>query len=454
MYMASLSRLLHIVALVLIATLLGLVALLAMSPPFAGLGAWDQFQPLLVLAPLRTYLFRNAVLNTLWLCLGVAPLALLLGWGWARLGIHASTRPLLLLPILFPSALLGLLWQPIVANWLDLAQAELSLALTGLVMLWRIVSLAAWLLALDRRAWRSVLALAALLILLDGAFVLTFNGGEPFNASHTWASWMLQQLWVNRAWGYAASMAGGLALVVALVTWFAPFRPESPLATPPRPILSFIIALGWIVGPFLVHLITFLDAPAEAVTALVTLGGFRWLLNGALLWMGATLLGACWALPMKAFRLSRWVRAITLALLPLITVAVAYLVEQWPFFGNRWVLVGVTSLLTTGLLMGDMPALCQPRQHWPKVAGYALLVMAHTFPLQLMLQLPTSAWTPALGMVWTLGDAPHLSAAKGFALLICGLVTWGGGWIAVVAPADLRRAVPRAEAEGELSAAG
>jgi hypothetical protein len=456
-------RLLGWVGLAIVAALLGLVALLAMSPPYAGLGTWDQFQTLLVLAPVRTYLFRSAAINTGWLYAGVAPLALLLGWGWARLGINASTRPLLLLPLLFPSALTGLLWQPHFAGWLDLAQAELSLAITGLVILWRIVPLAAWFMAQERRAWRIVLSLSALLILLDGAFILTFTGGEPYNTTHTWASWMVQQLWVNRAWGYAASMAGGLALVVALVTWFAPPQSESsrsdlsPVA-PSQPVLGLLFALGWVLGPFFVHLAAFHDASIRAISILIALGAIGWLFNGALLWVGATLL-ALFLMPPTAASLaatgsSRWVRAITMTLLPISTVALAYLVEQWPILGNRWTLMGLTGLFTAGLLAGDTPALLQPYQHWFKVAGWALLVMAHSFPLQLVLQLPASAWTPVLGVVWTLGNAPHLSAAQGLALLLCGLVAWGGGWIAMSTPETLRSKAPSTEAEGELSAAG
>ena len=461
-------RILGWVTLALVAVLLGVVACLAMLPPYNGLSAGLQFQPLLVLAPLRTYLFRNAVINTGWLVAGVAPLALLLGWGWARLGINASTRSLLLVPLLFPSALVGLLWQPLFAGWLDLAQAALSLAIIGLVILWRIVPLSAWLMAQERPAWRTVLALSALLILLDGAFVLTSTGGEPYNTTHTWASWVVQQLWVNRAWGYAASMAGGLALVVALVMWSVQSQSESLQSESLQSDLSYvassqtrfglILALGWVLGPFFMHLAAFHDASIQAISILIALGAIGWLLNGALLWVGATL-SAVILVPSLAASLaspwaSRWVRVITLALLPISTVALAYLVDQWPILGNRWILMGFIGLFTTGLLAGDAAVRLQPRQHWFKVAGWALLVMAHSFPLQLVLQLPSSAWTPALGMVWTLGDAPHLSAAQGLALLLCGLVVWIGGWIAMGAPETLRSKMPSAEAEGELSAAG
>lgn len=170
------------------------MALLAISPPYEGLATGLHPQPLLLLAPLRTYLFRSALINTGWLLLTVTPLSLLLGWGWARLGISASTRPLLLLPLFFPGALLGLLWQPFFAPWLTLAQAELSLAITGAVMLWRSVPVVAWLFAHEKSTWRNVLALPALLILLDAGLILTLTGGEPYNAAHTWSSWFLQQL--------------------------------------------------------------------------------------------------------------------------------------------------------------------------------------------------------------------------------------------------------------------
>jgi hypothetical protein len=57
--------------------------------------------------------------------------------------------------------------------------------------------------------------------------------------------------------------------------------------------------------------------------------------------------------------------------------------------------------------------------------------MAHTFPLHLVLQLPPAAWTPAMGIVWTLtlSSSTQFTATQGAALLLSGLVAWLGEWV-------------------------
>lgn len=209
-----------------------LVAVLALSPIYDGLASGLDLQPSRLVAPLYTYLFRNAVINTTLLIVAVYLLSLALGWTWAITGVPLTARPLLLLPIFVPGALVGLLWRPLFAGWLDLAQAEISLSVTALVLLWRAAPLAAWFFSMDRHGWAKFIPLCALLVLLDGDLILTLTRGEPFNASHTWSSWLVQQLWVNRAWGYAASMAGALALLIAALTAWASWPPPrlSPLS--------------------------------------------------------------------------------------------------------------------------------------------------------------------------------------------------------------------------------
>ncbi|MCC6457465.1 MAG: hypothetical protein IT328_21090 [Caldilineaceae bacterium] len=409
--------------------LTALVALLAVSPPYSGLASGLDLQPARLFAPLHTYLFRNAVVNSGWLLLGVYPLALLLGWTWAITGIPRPARPLLLLPLFLSSPLIGLLWRPLFAAWLDLAQAEIALAITALVILWRAVPMAAWLFSEDRHAWPKLFALCALLILLDAALVLTLTHGEPFNAAHTWASWTLQQLWVSRAWGYAASMAAGGAVLVAMTTWLASLRTAPPAAIDHGSPLGNIAAFAWSLGPFIMPLLALLQAPVPAMTTLVNLGVITWLFNGALLWGGATLLAARFAWRLPTARARRLTRTLTLAMLPISTVALAYLVDQWPILGSRWLLMALTSLFTAGLLMGNDHVPSSRSSQWAKAAGYTLLVMAHTFPLQLVMHLPAQAWTPALGIVWTLGDAPQSTAALGAALLLCGAGAGVGAWL-------------------------
>ena len=415
-------------ALSLAAFLAILVALLALSPTYTGLASFD-LQPMRLLDPLRTYLFRNAVLNTGWLLLGVYPLALGLGWTWAVTGIVRWIRPFLLLPLFIPGALIGLLWRPLFSGWLTIAHAELSLLATALIFLWIATPLAAWHFSLNRPAWLKLLPLCALLIFLDGDLVLTFSRGEPFNATHTWASWIVQQLWTTRAWGYAASMAGALALLLALLTTWASQPTASPKPIPYGSPLGLVVAIVWLIGPFALPLWDFVQAPRAAFATLANLGALLWVINGLLLWGGTTLLAYRFAWRVPSAHTRRLVRILTVAIVPIGTVAFAYLAYIIPILRSQWLLIILTTLLTAGLLMSDdnMPA--QRRHQWLKAAGYALLVIVHTFPLQLVLQFPTLAWTPALGIVWTLTEAPHSTAALGAALLFYGVGAGVGSYM-------------------------
>jgi hypothetical protein len=221
----------------------------------------------------------------------------------------------LLLPLFIPGALTGLLWRPLFAPWLDLAQMELSLFVTGLVLLWKALPVAAWLFSMDRDAWPKFIPLCTLLILLDGSLILTLTRGEPFNASHTWTSWLLQQLWVMRAWGYSASMAGALAVALALSAWWASQRTPSPIVIPHGSPLGLAALVIWLVGPLAMPLLAFVQAPLHAVHTLVDLGALLWLPNGVLLWAGATWFATrfAWRLPSARARLMT--RILTIAML-------------------------------------------------------------------------------------------------------------------------------------------
>jgi hypothetical protein len=418
-----------------IALLTGLVILLALLPPYEGLAALPNLQLARITAPLHTYLFRNAVINSGLLLLGVYLVALPLGWTWAVTGVPFSARPMLLLPLLYPGALLGLLWRPLFGGWLDLAQAEISLLVTGVIILWRAVPLAAWHFSWDREAWPKFIPLCALIILLDGALILTLTGGEPFNAAHTWTSWLLQQLWASRAWGYAASMAAALAALLALMTWWASLRTPSQLTIPHGSPLGLIAALVWMIGPFIMPLFAFLQVPLQAMTTLVDLGALLWLVNGLLLWGGITWLGLrlAWRLPNARARLTA--RVITVAMLPVAIVALAYLSHHLPILRGPWIMIPLTSLFSAGLLMGE--ELPPSRRQWLKAAGYSALVLAFSFPLQLVMQLPTWSWTPILGSIWTLAEAPDATAALGVVLI--GYGVWAGGSAYILAYVDSER---------------
>src|SRR5690606_28616932 len=191
-----------------------------LSPPYVGVGG--GFAPSALWLPLQTAVFRRAVVNTAALALGVGSASLLLGWLWARLGMPhtAAGRGLMLLPVCLSSAAAGLLWRPWLEPGLVLAQAELNLLLTGVVLVWQATpAVAGWLAwrGADLRGLLQAALIPLLLVLLNDGLLLTLTGGEPFNAAQTWASWSLHGLWVTRNWGEAAAMRGSLALGVGLI---------------------------------------------------------------------------------------------------------------------------------------------------------------------------------------------------------------------------------------------
>lgn len=316
--------------------------------------------------PFDTYIFRLALINTGKLWLATYAISLLLGWAWANVGVPPRARFLLLLPLFIPGALVGLLWRPYLAPWLDLASADLSLILIATVTLWGAVPMAAWLHCNQQRAWITHIPLCAFLILFNGDFILTFTRGEPFNAMHTWPSWIISQLWVNRAWDSALSMLLLLALVLAVligwIIWSVKTNPPHEAISYGSP-LGLIIMLLWIGGPFAWPLLATIQAPVMAISALINLGAMRWLLNGALLWLAIT---------------------------------------------------GIALIFIRSLALA---------------AGIAALIIAHIFPLQLFVQLPPQAWTPTQGIVWTLAEAQKSTAALGMALLLAGAWAGSGAWM-------------------------
>jgi hypothetical protein len=212
--------------------------------------------------------------------------------------------------------------------------------------------------------------------------------------------------------------------MLAAMTWWASLRTHAPVVIFHSSPLGLSAALVWISGPFILPLLAFVQAPLQAIKTLFDLGVLLWLVNGALLWGGATWLAVrfAWRLPTASAR--RLARLLSIAMLPITTVALAYLAHYLPFLRTLFLLIPLTGLFTAGLLMGDDETTSVGRTQWRKVAGYAALVIAHSFPLQLVLQLPPLGWTPALGTVWTLAEAPHATAALGAALLLFG--AWAG----------------------------
>lgn len=414
-----------------------LVALLALSPPFTGLADGLRLDPAHLLATARYAALRTAAVNTFWLWLGVGLPALALSWAWARLGGPARPSTLWLLPLLLPGALIGLLWRPLLEPWLVLARPELTLALTGGALLWRAVPVMAWLWqksAGHGQGLRRALAAHTLLLLSDAGLILTLSGGEPYNATHTLPSWAVQQLAVQRAWGPAAAALGGLAAIVAGVAWWMKPRPLPPSkgegsregdSVPPSSLgegaAGVRFLLLWIAAPFVPLLPTLAAAPLPTLPTLATLGLGGWLLNAA------GIIAAAWGMAATLARIlpppTAATRAVTLGLLPLTALALAY---------ARQALPAVPPLLWLAAWLALGAAGIAPRRDIGASLAAVTLLLAHSLPVQFMLALPAAAWLPASGVVWTLAQAPGPTQAA--ALLGAGMAAGGAAWLVARRP--------------------
>ncbi len=167
----------------------------------------------------RTYLFRNALTNSL-LVMGMAGAGGILLWllleRWPR-----GERPawFWLAPLLLPSAMAALLWRQGLSPWGDwLLKPWIARGVMALVTLWWITPLLRVVRArcMPWRWWSAGL-LAAYVAAGDIVTPLLLTRGEPFNASQTLASWTYQQLAVNHdtVQGAASAMIwlGVLAIV-------------------------------------------------------------------------------------------------------------------------------------------------------------------------------------------------------------------------------------------------
>lgn len=446
---------------------LTLVALaLILSPPYAGITGAVELDPLLTLAHFRVYLARTAIFNTLLLTAAVMAAGTALAWLWARPGpIAPGLRPLLLLPLLLPGPVVALLGRPFFVGWLNLRDATFTLLVTGLILLWRVTPLLV-LAAHPPHRRRAALGLAAGVILLDGGLSLLLAGGAPYNAAHTWASWLLQQVWTMRAWGHAAHLAAALAGVAAVLVWVSLRDPAStqarePLPSPPprarelsvchtgdgSPPLgeveggrrgASLLALGWVLGPFLVALVRWVGAS--------DLGVYPWrdtltqLFSSALFTLAAALIawGLTWAWAKLGVTARRGWLMLPFLLLPLWTVSAAYLAPALPDWGRVLALPLLVGLLAAPLTFGLVRRQTVPPGGWAGVVlASTLLVQAQSFPLQLVLDLPSGAWTPTLGLAYGLAAAPASMQAP--ALLLHSLLALGSAWWVLPHPAIAAR---------------
>ncbi len=248
---------------------LALTAFAALYAPHPGIPASEPPAGNL-LGAARSYLFRQALRNTLL----VAALVFALTFAATLLRLRkvpAARRAwsawdaLAAAPLFLPAPATALLWRPLFDH-IDLAnRPDLALALVALVFAWRLLPLS---FLVERMAEHAsapraaiVTGLAALwLTLLDAGTLLLLTGGQPFNATHVWASWAFHTVWVSRLWGHGAVMLGGLAaagvLIAGLLHYLVTHPPGriTPAASPaPRVRLAPYLGAALALAPLTLH---------------------------------------------------------------------------------------------------------------------------------------------------------------------------------------------------------
>lgn len=442
---------------------LTLVALLTFPPLLA---AADFPASLLGLA--SAYLFRNVVKNTLLVTAIAAGLGLLFAYLTA-LAIRDASRSrtlllyALLIPLATPAPLAALLWRMTLTGGVSGFQQPLTaLAATGMVSAWRTAPLLALiLLTWPRRkhAWLAVGALAAYASAADVTTPLLLTGGEPFNATHTLASWTFQLAAVNHGWraGAAAALVwlGALALPVGALLYA--LDANSPAARPtsdrfPRsrtPVveaLTAILLLAWMLMPLLFPV---LNNPARLGQIIPLLGSatyWRGWLNTLLLVGGVALVAAPIAGGVARRPAVKWKRAqgkpkyadwgrglIGLALLssPVAFIGLGWLAVRtnvgggaflWLFYSALTICLGVglASLVPAGIVFSDDGK----KRNATLAVAIGFFVIWQDFPTVLILRAPLAIQPIAPAITMKMGapiasDSPLLAAS-----LLTSLLVW------------------------------
>jgi len=449
--MRRLARLPLAAALLLALGALALTAFAALYAPHPGIPASEPPAGNL-LGAARSYLFRQALRNTLL----VAALAFALTFAGTLLRLRkvpAARRAwsawdaLAAAPLFLPAPAAALLWRPLFDH-IDLAnRPDLALALVALVFAWRLWPLS---FLVERMAEHAsapraaiVTGLAALwLTLLNAGTLLLLTGGQPFNATHVWASWAFHTVWVSRLWGHGAVMLGGLAaagVLIAGLLRYLVIRPPvqtAPAASPaPRvrlaPYLGAILALA----PLTLHAPHLqLAAPGASLAGLMRLGYFHWLANTVLVWLLAWLVAASIAAAIAAGSLSRSRRRDRLAWTAVVAGAAAY--PLWPYVATR--LPGLVQSVDSRLILAGAAGISAGLIAYGladarRVSRYTVLCMTalaaalltlNQTSAQIVLEGGRRAYPLAAGMALYLAEAPTLAGERVWSLLLTLCLAW------------------------------
>lgn len=393
-------------------------------------------------AALRTYLARNAFFNSVYTSLGGLALAAVLAWSLmpalARPGpVRRLTCVVLGATLLVPAAPLALWVRGQLEPTLWLTQTSTATLAGTLLLGWRLAPVWAlshvWLGAQKvppRARWAITGLLVAGIALLDSTLIYLLTFGEPFNATHTAATWAVQQAWVVGHWRDAAAVLlllyagmGGIFLLLLNASTRATL-----LATPPKtPPIHARVRWLWVgfilIGVILLPLwwsvlvtpgfVQWSHLPA-ALDYLLHVGMAQWVLNtlitialaGLVAWSVAHLLArASNAQPARRFRL-------ILLTLGLVWLSGGTLLLGW--YRAQGLLETADTRIWLALLLGSAAGLLLaglgiPNRRGARLGGAVGLaagLIQHDFAASLILAPPSAQALVGLASATHLGALP------------------------------------------------
>ena len=220
-----------VIAVGLLILLLMMILAAGFDLPSGSFMTSDESVLVSLMAPLRTFLFRNALRNTFVVFCVALTLAYLLGMATVTLVTHCGRSRgvmgyLLLLPLATPVVLAMPAWRQLFLGSPAIADGVIpAMIAVGFIQAWRILPFATLFILLayplnrQRTAFGLTFCFTAYVIVGDVGGTLLFKGGQPFNATHVLASWIYQTAIAAAMPGHAAIMALGLMVLLAMVAW-------------------------------------------------------------------------------------------------------------------------------------------------------------------------------------------------------------------------------------------
>ena len=324
-YAVSLQVGLTILAVLLLLLLQGILILLALSDAQLGGGAAAAVGVDNYWAMVRSFEFRRALANTLWvlamaLVIIVPALGIVMRLGEQSRRLRVLVLVAVIVPLAMPGALGALAWRSTLeVLHIPLDRRWVALPVFALVQAWRAFPLAVAVRTAPLRRHQRTRAglagaVAAYWIVADVSVVMLLTGGAPANATHVLASWGYVTAVTGGQIGLGAAMEMTLLVVLRLLGialgWLGVqlLLQRADGVTPPAPASADLAAsrpawrawtaltvlLLWLLTPLLVVVIQagWPWAWGAPLRVLIATSGYVWWLGGTLLLAAGAGLGA------------------------------------------------------------------------------------------------------------------------------------------------------------------